>query len=1317
MKGFNSLPSFGEEKAESKASPKQPIEHSKSFSTLANSESKNGAEPSPSPFSLSKHSHSGKPNRTKRVIEKETKGSGLKKLRKRPIIPSAPYPYHTISPSITNTLPTKEIVIQAAPNPEKPPKMNWLSVLATPVGMILIMVIMILVTGTMSSSYFIFMLPMSLIGVVVAVINYRGQKKEMSVSASEKEEKYLAYLATKEQEIIDVVKAQQRIKNKDNPPADYCASMHENSVELWNRNVGGSKFLDVRIGVGDEPLCVNVKVPERRYDQENLLDNKARFIAEKSSYVSNIPKTINLKECPSLGIIGNRRNVISQAIALLVNATALHSYEDLKIVVLYSKAEQAIWEEVRWLPHIFDEKRKNRFISDNPAEAKALLGMLEQIVEDRADASFKSPWKNTTAEPHYLVIVTDMSLIKGSHISHHLTLNDPSISVSSVFLADDITKLPPKVQCIVEANDDKSIVYKASAHDLQTEFVPDRITNAEFAAYCRKMAAIRIEGAKVAKELPTFFSFLDAWQVQSPEELPIANNWQNSFPSHSMEVPLGAGLDGEIFMFDDHRDVHGVHGMYVGTTGSGKTSMVRSWILSMAVQFSPKYVNFVLVDFKGSGLIDGLEKLPHVVGTISNLDSDIRRNLTALESEIERREAFFKETGGNIYNCYKAGNTKMPFLFIVIDELAEFQTWAHSSDDNRMTLLNHISAVGNSLGIQLLAGSQTTSPFTEQMEKNARFRWCLKTATADDSMYLLKTDDAFGITEKGRAIVRVGSNEVYEEVQPAYSDGWYMTPDELSEIPQKEMALLNLRGERSGVNIDDFVHSKSQLEATVEQICAVAKDLHISEVRKIWPNRLPKTIYLRDLAQPKEGSLAFTVGLVDDPKAQRQYVLQIDIVHNGHVIVYGAPRGGKTTFLRTAVLSLLSHCGPDNIEVYLLGSGLKVFADCPQVKKSADSFSAKPVIAAVHNELMRRKKVGISADDQPVILFIDGIGEVMPDYKTELMNIAQYGAGCKVYIIASAGKLGDVAAISPYLTHGYALWFADNMFDYRSALAEKSLDRMPPKEISGRGIFFAERTLEYQTALPFSSNDELDEIIAAIRKKYPHRASSSAALSLSAGDVIVGEGKESECAVIHNFRQNSSLLVLCNNAYKRKQQLHRLARAIQEQPDVFNIIGIDVEPSTYADIPNMTFLQSGNEVDEYLAGMFSEVKRRSELQKQEGTLQFPKFIFVISDWKMCINSATELSQRRFAINVLQKGKILGIQLIAGCSYEDFKYEFDNDSIGATQLLGTGSALFVDCLGNDIPVCYSNQLKKADKNYGDLYVTSDNAEPIELLTGK
>lgn len=1245
---------------------------------------------------------------------KENSNSALKSLTLVESEDAAVYPFHTISPAISSALPSSNIDIMAAPTPQAPPRMNWFSVLATPVGMIIVMLIVFLIMGTSSLSSFIFMVPMSLIGVVTAVVNYHSQKKDIGRTQTDLNDKYLSYLSDVENEIAEIKAKQQDVQNSTDPSVKYCASMDENSIELWNRGVNNKKFMSVRVGVGDAPLCVGIKAPEKTYDRDIPLEERARVIAENSKIVSNIPVTLDLKSHPTVGIVGKRNDIISHALSLIVNATALHSYEDLKLVIIYPKEEDIIWSEARWLPHVFDEKRKNRYIAATVADGKSLLNELVKTIDERVNSNAKSPWASSRAVPHFLFVIADMNCIKGSTISHYLTLNDPTISISTVFLSSEISSLPQNCQCIIETTEQSAELYTTTAYDQRVSFVPDSIDKGQFAKYCRTMAPIRIDGEKKSSDIVPFIDFLTAWKVDAPEKLPIKDFWKDSLPSDSMQVPLGAASGGTIFFFDDHQNMHGVHGIYVGTNGSGKSSMIRSWILSMAVQFSPEYVNFVLVDFKGSGLLDGLENLPHVVGTISNLDSDIRRNLIALESEIERREAFFKETGGNIYSCYKSGNTKMPFLYIIIDELNEFKLWSNSGDDNRMKLLDRLAQVGRALGIQLIAGSQTTAPFTDTMEKNARFRWCLKTATAEDSMYLLKTDDAFNITEKGRAIVRVGSNEVYEEVQPIFSDGPYYTPAELSAMPEREMALLNLQGIHTKVTVEDHTGKQTQLDAVVSYVRRIAEEILFKSPTPIWPERLPNTISLKDLTCPYDGELIFSIGLVDDPRGQKQYTLQIDLEKNGHVVVYGAPRTGKTTFLQTAALSLLSHCSPEDIEVYTLGSGLKVFADCPQVIKSVDSFSPKPVIAAVHNALMNRKKTGVDSSDRPIILFVDGIGEIMVDFRTELTNIAQYGAGCKIYLIASASKQGDVAPISAYLTHGYALWFADNLFDYRTVLAEKSVDKVPAKDIVGRGVFYNNRTLEFQTALPSLTDAEFEDRLADIREKYFSRAATKVKPLLSVGDVIIGEGKESGCSVVHNFRDNSSMLLLGNNIDKRNALLRYYCCQMHNQPDIYKTIGIDVDPEMCRDISNMVFLQSGYEVDEYLAGMFDEVKKRSELQKQDGTLQFPKFVFVVSDWKKCIDNITELSKKRFAINILQKGKILGIQLIAGCSYEDYKTEFENDSVGATQLLGTGSALFVGYMGNGIPACYISQVKKAEKNYGDIYVTSDSAEQIEFL---
>lgn len=1293
MKGFTNLTAQSEKK--------------ESVSSLTESTKRNEATNNNSGFSLSKHDRTRKP-----VPGPKPEPPVLKPLPPRPKIPSAKYPFHRISPAVTNTLPSKEIIIKNAPNPAKPPKMNWLSVFATPVVMVIGMVVMAVLMGTSIITYLIMFL-MAATSAVVSVINYRSQKKEITQSQDELNGKYLSYLDSVEKEIVDVVKKQQHILNSANPSVKVCASLNENSNELWNRGENSKQFMCVRLGVGEAPLCVHVKAPEKSYDREIPVEDRARAIAENSSMVSNIPVTFDLRTHPSIGIVGERENVVSQAISVIINATALHSYEALKLVVVYPKEEQSMWEDIRWLPHVYDEKRQVRYVASSTADCKVLLNEFAKIIEERANSSFKSPWTNTRKTPHYLVVIADVNYIKGSAISHFLTLNDPALSISTLFLASDISLLPHNCQSIVETSGDHASVYLTSAYDKRIEYIPDRIGNKQFSDYCHTMAPIRIDGAKGSKEIPTFFTFLNAWGVDCPEELAVADNWKKSLPSNSMQVPLGATAEGNIFFFDDHQDAHGVSGMYVGTAGSGKTTMVRSWVLSMAVQFSPEYVNFVLVDFKGSGLLDGLEKLPHVVGTISNLDSDIRRNLTALESEIERREAFFKETGGNIYSCYKAGNTKMPFLFIVIDELNEFKLWSNYGDDNRMKLLDRLAQTGRALGMHLIAGSQTTAPFTDTMEKNARFRWCLRTATSEDSMYLLKTDDAFNITERGRAIVRVGSNEVYEEVQATYSDGQYYSPEELYAMPEREMALLNLQGVQTKVVIENSSDKPRQLDAVVSHICKIADKFRIVSPRHIWPDRLPNEVYLDELARPKAGELKVAVGLVDDPKGQRQYTLQIDLNKNGHVVLYGAPRTGKTTFLITAAISLLSHCNPNQVEVYMIGNGLKALWDCPQVINGVDAFTPKPVITAVYNELIRRKKNGLTSSDSPIVLFIDGIGELMFEFKTELVNLAQFGAGCKIFLFASATKQGDVASIAAYLTRGYALWFADSKYEYQTALAEKNVDRIPSKEIPGRGIFYDGRTMEFQTAIPFKSKVDFDDAIQRIIDSNRMFRKAPIAKKKAIGETAIGIGCESNYEVTHNFRERSSLIVLGDDPGKRELTVCEIARQLAGQPDIYQLVGIDLDYSAYATIDRIKHLQSGPAVDTYLEEMFEEVKRRNDLQKSGAEMEFPKYIFIIKDWETCVSNISEMSHKRLAINILQKGKILGMQLITAASYSDFANRFEHDTIGATQLLGVGCAILINYRGQTLPSGFITQKEQLGSTSGNFYVTTDSVEKIDI----
>lgn len=217
------------------------------------------------------------------------------------------------------------------------------------------------------------------------------------------------------------------------------------------------------------------------------------------------------------------------------------------------------------------------------------------------------------------------------------------------------------------------------------------------------------EGA--ASVLPQKISFLEGCGVSRPEQLDLGARWSNAKPYRSLAVPVAAKDGGEIFEFDIHEKHHGVNGIVAGMPGSGKTEMVQSWLLSLAVNFPPQDVSFVLIDFKGTGMIAPFRDLPHLAGSISNLDTNINRNLVAIRSEVHRREAILdRYSSFNIKNvndlnkAYRNGLVpeRLPILMIVIDEYAEFK----KNYPDFGTEIDSLTSKGRALGMFVVLMTQ-----------------------------------------------------------------------------------------------------------------------------------------------------------------------------------------------------------------------------------------------------------------------------------------------------------------------------------------------------------------------------------------------------------------------------------------------------------------------------------------------------------------------------------------------------------------------------------------------------------------------------------
>ena len=246
--------------------------------------------------------------------------------------------------------------------------------------------------------------------------------------------------------------------------------------------------------------------------------------------------------------------------------------------------------------------------------------------------------------------------------------------------------------------------------------------------------------------------------VNDAEQLNILNRWKINNPVLSLDTVVGVHPNGEDFKLDLHEKFHGPHGLIAGSTGSGKSEFIITYILSMAINYHPYEVQFVLIDYKGGGLAGAFEnkesgvKIPHLIGSITNLDAnEINRSLVSIQSELKRRQRIFNEvkdkTGESTVDIYKyqkmfrEGQVKEPMahLFIISDEFAELK----SQQPEFLAQLVSTARIGRSLGVHLILATQKPSGVVnDQIWSNSKFKICLKVQDRSDSMEVLKKPDA-----------------------------------------------------------------------------------------------------------------------------------------------------------------------------------------------------------------------------------------------------------------------------------------------------------------------------------------------------------------------------------------------------------------------------------------------------------------------------------------------------------------------------------------------------------------------------------------------
>jgi S-DNA-T family DNA segregation ATPase FtsK/SpoIIIE len=1022
------------------------------------------------------------------------------------------------APRLFPELPSGELEIPAPPAvPTKPstPLAQVVLPAVLAVGMLVATLYFAGQTSQSSQGMMAMSFGFTVLSSLVSVFNYISQGRGYQKAMREREERYRALLASKQEQLVAMSQQQRNGICQMNPDPVECLQRVESlDRSLWERAPKDSDFLALRLGLGKEPLRVKVKVPKQEgaLEPDPLLVD-AQALANQFAQVDQQPIQLSLPGAGAVGLVGPRSEVLNAVRASCLQLAAHHSPDEVKIVAVFPQGEDSEWNWLRWLPHTWSDDRQHRFLASSRDAAHTLLTSLHDLLARRREMVRLAATESAEAPlPFFVFFLGDPQLAENEPLLPVLLREGPKLGALSVFLADSLEALPKGCQVVTEVGPNYGRLIQTGPEAGQVLFAPDAAPVELAERLARSMAPVELVRMAASSEVPNSVLLLDLLGAATVGDLSVQSRWQSSDPSRTLATPLGLRTGGKPLALDLHERAHGPHGLVAGTTGSGKSELLQSLLVSLAVNFHPHEVVFVVVDYKGGGMANALADLPHLVGTITNLQGNLAtRALFALKSELQRRQAVLAQVGVNHIDAYqrkrRLGEVRepLPHLVIVIDEFAEL---ASEQPDFMRELVSAVR-VGRSLGVHLILATQKPAGVVnEQIWSNSRFRLCLRVERPEDSQEVLKRPEAAAITRPGRAYLQVGNNELFELFQAAYGGAPYLpqgvTPGERGKVLE-----VTLDGSRHDLRLSPkpvaVQAPLTQLQAVVQQVKEAASSENASRLAGPWSPPLPDAVILDDLRRGAGGWdgqawqpspwLEPIAGLVDDPRHQYQGPLSIPLGKEGHLAIYGAPGSGKTTLVQTLITSLALAHTPEEVNLYLLDFGgrlLTLFEPLPHVGGvvlADDADRLERLLRFLRRELEMRKDrfaaagVGTleayrraTGEAVPAIVVIldnyNSFATTYPDAEEQLGPLTREGGGLGIQLVLTATSTSSVKTrVSGNITLAVALQLADRS-EYSMVVGRT--EGLEPAPIPGRGLMKGTPPLEFQTALPVAGRGEAE---------------------------------------------------------------------------------------------------------------------------------------------------------------------------------------------------------------------------------------------------
>ncbi|WP_443056893.1 type VII secretion protein EccCa [Streptomyces sp. NBC_00669] len=1076
------------------------------------------------------------------------------------------------------------------------------------------------------------MMGVAMISMTLTQVGRSSSERRRRMKAERRD--YLRYLAQRRRQARTAAAEQRAALLWDNPDprALWAFAM---GPRLWERRPSHEDFGRVRIGMGIRRAELVFLPPQTKpvEDLEPLTAISLRRFTKAHQTVPDLPIPVALRRFTRVEFAGDGQEALALMRAMVAQLAVLHAPDELRVAVLGNPAARAEWDWVKWLPHNAhpdeqDDAGALRLAAGDHDELMALLG---PEVRDRPDHDpDASP--NVT-EPYLVVIAQGAHLPDGSRLLGEGMRNTLLLDATGALRGgDDVLRLTVR---------DGTVSFPAG-DDASASATADALSATAAETLARGLAPLRTGGSVDLTERPleSDFDLTSLLSIRDPRTFDVAAKWRpRQTQSARLRVPLGVTDEGEVVELDLKESAQGgmgPHGLLIGATGSGKSELLRTLVMGLAATHSSEVLNLVLVDFKGGATFLNMDRLPHTSAVITNLADEIHlvdRMRDSINGEMIRRQELLRESGHSSLFDYEkarvAGATlaPLPSLLIIVDEFSELL----ASKPEFVDLFVSVGRLGRSLGVHLLLASQRLDESRiHKVEGHLSYRLALRTFSSMESRSVIGVSHAYELpSAPGNGYLKVDTTNLVR-FKAAYVSGPAPEPAAENDPAQQQRAAQE-------VTVFGLDRSGELLSARAEETAALAEAARAAQAargaaattgpdgeplseesllevlvgrledagppaRQVWLPPLDSSVSLDQVLPaivpdpdrgmsaadyPRLASLRFPLGMVDKPYEQSRDLLTADLSGaDGHIGLVGAPRTGKSTMLRTLMLSLALTHTPQEIQFYCLdfgGGGLVSTAGLPHVGSVATRLDRDRVQRTVAEltQLLERREAEFGARglesmagyraqratgelDDPygdVFLVVDGWGTLRQDYEDiepRVIDLAARGLSFGIHVIGSAVRWSEFRPrLRDLLGTKFELRLGDTLESEVGARAAAAVPHQPGRGLTSAGHHFL-------AALPrLDSSPHTEDLTAATKEAVaeidtfwtgrpapgvrllPGRLS-TAQLPPAEGDlrVCLGWDEQRLEPAWHDFSVNPHLMVFGDNETGKTNMLRLMVAAI-----------------------------------------------------------------------------------------------------------------------------------------------------------------------------